>query len=394
MSTNAATLNNTAKNMNAVSHSGFRSAATWVAGAVAVALVSPLAAQTTVLSGPVGVISVDAPKHESPMALPLISADLFVGIASGNAAAQVVFPDAEGDVGSLLAADDRYYLEVVTGPLEGERLDVDTPATIAAAGALVVVDLGEDSFSTLSSLPDDALSDARVVIRPHVRLSDIQALFTPGLEGRRHGRSGDGVWVLGDDRFDRFYLADDNESWHENDGHGFGKWANKHNKWHDRHGWRHKKKNPIDYRDLVVPPDTSIVVDIMSRRQTWKNEGIVRTNAFRKNLERGLQTFASGFPVALAPVDIGAFVDPDVPSGFRWTGNNLFLFADQFQILAQGDKHFNLYYLRKDGTTWSRLGGHWRTDYAGSPILGPTDMVILWRFRPNPEFVIPRPFDL
>jgi hypothetical protein len=366
-----------------------------VIGFAAVAILSAVSAQVqvTVLSGPVGVMSTTPPLHKSPVAHPLIAEDLFVGIASGNAGWEIEFPAEEGNIGESLAEGGRYYVEIVTGPLEGERLDVDTAATIAAAGASIIVDLGDESFSTLSQLNADALADARCVIRPHLTLSRLQALLEPGLSGTDKGRSGDAVWVQGPLGLERFQLAGDGESWIESVGNGGGKWAGIHNRWLSRDE-RRSKAHPGDFRDMVIPPDVGVMLELMSGPKEWRHEGIVRTNAFRKNLVKGYQGFATGFPVWMSPVDVAAFVDAGEPAGWQWTGDNKFAKADQFQVFAIGAENFSLYYLRADGSAWARLDGNPKTDYAGEPIFGPAGMVVLWRSKPNPEFVIPVPFEL
>lgn len=356
-------------------------------------LAAPAPAQVTVLSGPVGVMSTTTPLHKSPAAHPLIAEDLFVGIASGNSGREIAFPAEEGNVGSALAGGGRYYVEIVTGPLEGERLEVDTAATIAAAGARIVLDIGGESFSTLLQLRAGALVDARCVIRPHLTLARLQALLSPGLEGRDRGRSGDAVWIQSAVGLERFQLAADGASWIESAGNGGGKWAGIHNRWVARDE-RRAKARPGDFRHMVIPPDVGVMIDLMSGPKKWRHEGIVRTNAFRKNLVKGYQGFATGFPVWMSPVDVGAFVDAGEPGVWRWTGDNKFNKADQFQVLAIGAENFALYHLRGDGSAWARLDGNPKTDHAGEPILGPADMVVLWRFKPNPGFVIPVPFRL
>ena len=106
-------------------------------------------AQTTVTSPPVGVMSRTLDRGLS--ASPCRSSTRTCSWASppSNAAASVAFPASDGDLGALLASGGRYYLEVVTGPLAGERLDVDTEATLASADSTLTLDLGAGSFSTL-----------------------------------------------------------------------------------------------------------------------------------------------------------------------------------------------------------------------------------------------------
>lgn len=359
---------------------------------LATALAATASAQTTVLSAPVGVMTETIHHGSAGLALPLIGADLLVGVATGNTAGTVAFPAATGDLGARLTAGSRYYLEIATGPLEGERLDIDTAATIAAAGPSLVLDLGGDTFSTLSSVPTGALTGARCLVRAHVTLADLPAMFSPALSGdRRHRHWGDSVSLLGTRGFETYILGEDNASWYSEDERGGGEWASRHRAWCAR---KKHKRPPTDYRDLVIPPDVSIVVSVNGSARTWTHEGLVRTNAFRKNLVRGLQAFASGFPVDLSPAQIGAFVDPAEPAATRWTGSNIFPFADQIEVLFSGRKPLNLYFLRGDGRTWQALTRSWREDFANQSILGDTDMILIRRKNPDPAFVIPVPFEL
>jgi len=354
------------------------------------ALAAGAQAQTTVLSTPVGVVTETIARGASGLAFPLIGSDLFVGVVAAHDGGSLGFAPDSGDIGSRLAVDGRYYVEVVTGPLEGERLDLDTAATIAAAGPSLVVDLGADTFSTLGSLPPDALTGARCVIRPHMTLAQLPAMFTPALSGeRRHRHASDSVSLLGSRGFETYILGEDGSWYSEDERHG-GEWGRKHRAWcaRKKHG-----TPPTDYRDMVIPPDVCVVVSVNGRGRVWTHEGLVRTSAFRKNLERGVQAFASGFPVDLAPTQIGAYVDPSVPAGNRWVGSNLFPFADQIEVLFSGRKPLDLYFLRGDGRTWQALTRSWREDFADQPILGATDMILIRRKNPDSTFVIPVPFE-
>ena len=144
-----------------------------------------------------------------------------------------------------------------------------------------------------------------------------------------------------------------------------------------------------DFRDKVLPPDSSFMVESKYAAQAWRHAGSVRTNAFRKNLVRGLQSFASGFPQDLSPVQIGAVVNPGAPAATRWTGNNVFAFADQIQVLLGEPRPFEIFYLRGNGSTWRPLVG--TTDVANAPILGATSLILIRRVNADGAFRIPLP---
>jgi hypothetical protein len=140
----------------------------------------------------------------------------------------------------------------------------------------------------------------------------------------------------------------------------------------------------------VLPPYNSFMIESKYAAQAWRHAGSVRTNAFRKNLVRGLQLFASGFPQDLSPVQIGAFVNPGAPGATGWTGSNAFAFADQIQVLLGAPKPLEVFYLRGDGSTWRPLGG--TGNVANSPLLGATSLILLRRVNADGTFRIPPPF--
>ncbi len=324
-----------------------------------------LQAQTTVTSAPVGVMSRKVERGLSGLAVPLIAEDLFVGVAASNAGSALVFPVSDGSLGSLLAATGKYYVEIATGPLAGERLDVDTDATIAANDSTVTVTLGGRSFSTLRALTDNVLAGSRCVLRSHVTLARLQQMLTPGLVGKDNLLLADGVDVLENGQAERYSLRADGVTWR-------------------------KAGSTEDFRDKVLPPDGSFAVESKYAAQAWRHAGNVRTNAFRKNLVRGFQSFASGFPQDLSPVQIGAFVNPAAPAGTRWTGNNVILFADQIQVLLGAPRPLEIFYLRGNGSTWRGLFDS--TNVAGSPILGATSLVLIRRVNADGAFRVPTPF--
>ena len=294
----------------------------------------------------------------------MIVEDLFVGVVESSAGVTLTFPSGSPDAGGRLASDGRYYLEVLTGPLEGERLDVDVASTLAGGGPTVVVRLGPGSLSTAATLAPGALAGARCAIRPHLTLARLQSLFRPGLKGCDLSPLADGVHLLEDGAFVFYYLRTDGITW-------------------SRPG------SALDFRAKVIPPDASFVLEVKSAGQSWVQAGRVRVNSFRKNLVAGFQSFATGFPVELSPSDIGAFSDRQQAADRRWTGNNVFLFADLIEILFRAGRPVDLVFLRGDGVTWRTIANP--TDVSRVPILDATGMILIRRKNPDPGYAIPPP---
>ena len=213
---------------------------------------------------------------------------------------------------------------------------------MASNDATLTVTLGPGSLSTLPVLTTDALAGGRCVLRSHLTLSRLQQMLTPGLVGRDNLLLADGVDVLENGRAERYFLRADGVTWS-------------------------KAGSTEDFRDKVLPPDNSFMVESKYAAQAWRHAGSVRTNAFRKNLVRGLQSFASGFPQDLSPVQIGALVNPGAPAATRWTGNNVFAFADQIQVLLGEPRPLELFYLRGNGSTWRPLDRHHRRRKLSDP---------------------------
>jgi hypothetical protein len=317
-----------------------------------------------VTSPPVGVMSRMLELGASGISLPLIDAELFVGLATGNGGEVVSFPSSHGSLGARLEPGGRYFVEVATGPLTGERLDVDTDATLASGDATVTLALGAGSHSTLATVPDGALTGARLLLRRHVTLARLQGMLAPGLAGHPNRRPADAVQVMEDGVTVRYSLAADGVTWR-------------------------RSGSTEDFRNRVLPPDESFVIDARHVRQLWRHAGGVRTNAFRKNLVPGHQSFATGFPTDLSPMEVGAFEDPHALPGTEWTGRNQLDRADQIQLALRNPLPTELFYLRRNGTTWRSVADP--TDVANVPILRVDRAIVVRRVNPDPAYRIESP---
>lgn len=326
----------------------------------------PLVAQVSVASAPVGVLSTQIDREESGLAFPLIAREVIIATATGNGGNSLSFPASQGNIGALLTATGRYYIEVLTGPFEGERLDVDTAATQTAGSAVVKLSFGSGTHSTLPTLASDALAGARCALRPHVTLAALKSMFSPALRGDNTASKADGVQIYGPGGFEFYYLRGDGLTWR-------------------------KAGSTADMRHLVIPPDVGVLLELKSGAKRWTQAGRVRTNVFRKILQPGLQSFATGFPLDMSPLEAGAFVDTSVPAAERWTGNESVGMADQFQVFfdTYSTPHA-VYYLRGDGTSWRSTTS--TTNVASTPILGATAMQLLRRMNSDPGYVIIPPF--
>lgn len=318
----------------------------------------------TVASAPFGVMTADLPAGKSGLSLPLIATDVFSGQVASNSSAAVTF-NGSANLATYLNSGDKYYLEITTGPFEGERFDLNTSATISAGSNTATLDLSSSSFSTLNAIGANALANARAVIRPHVTLAKLATAFSPALVGNNNSALADTVWVMSPNGLIYYYLRGDNQTWRES-----GKTA--------------------DVRNLVIPPDVSVLVQLRSGAKRWTHAGVVRTNAFRKNFVGGLQGFATGFPIDLSPIQVGAFTDLSHPANVRWVGNDNPAQADAFKIFDSALNDFRSYQLKSDGTTWVLTGDS--TNVASTPLLKVQSMLVVSRTNPDSSYVIAPPF--
>jgi hypothetical protein len=317
-------------------------------------------------SVPVGVTSGSFATGTSGFAFPLIHADVFVGVISTNVGSTIAFTESAGDVGTALVGSRPYYAEVATGAFEGERLDVDVAATLAAGDGTLVVKLGAGSYSTLGALGADQLQGARIVVRPHVRLVDVQALMGVSLVGDVKHNKAEGVEVYEGTGYAFYYPRSSANTWAKKDFVG-------------------------EYGELILPPDVSVKVRMLSGGRAWLHKGVVRTNDFRKNLVAGFQGFATGFPAAFSPLSLGAFVDPQTPAT-SWVGNVKPDFADGIQLSAKSPISFNWFFLDQTGQHWQQVAQ--KGDVTALAFAAPFEAMLLIRNNPDNGFVVLRPFDL
>jgi len=318
---------------------------------------------TTVTSAPYGAMTSSLSTSTAGLAFPLISQDVFAARIASNTSSTITF-EASG-VAAALTAGNRYYVEIVTGPLEGERFDLNTATTISSGTA--TLDLSAASNSTTNTLAADVLAQARAVVRPHVTLAKLGAMFSPALVGNTSNALADGVRIYGGPMGQTTYYLRTDGTW---------------------------RTTPAaaDQSALVIPPDSSVIMVLRSGAKQWTHLGAVRTNAFRKKLKTGLQSFATGFPLDLSAVQVGAFVDPLEAAAVRWTGSDALGQADTFRVHDSATDTYKVHYLRGDGSSWYVAGGS--TDLSATPFLTAQGALVVGRQKSDPGYLIIRPFSL
>lgn len=327
-------------------------------------------AATSATSKPVGIINADVPAGLSGFSFPLIEKELLSSTIAMNDAANVagrnlqyvVFisstPPADG-----LSAGGRYYLEITSGPREGDRFEVDQALTAAATPGVLVIDLASTN-TTFSGLTKDMLLGATASIRPHVTLAKIQAMFDPPLVGNNNLSLADSLLVFNATSAITYYLRADGVTWR-------------------------KAGTTTDFSTMVIPPDQGVMLQLRSGAKALCHQGVVRGNAFRINFKPGLQPSATGFPASLSPVEFGAIGNPVIPQA-GWIGSNVQSQADGIMVFDQAKGSFTSYYLRSDGLTWRTSGSV--SDQSGAKILRHDSFFMVKRQNADDQMLIPKPY--
>ncbi len=319
-------------------------------------------AGTTVTSAPYGAMTSSIATNTAGLAFPL-SSDVFASRISANTASTLTF-EATG-LAAALTTGGKYYVEIVSGPLEGERFDLNTATTISSG--IATLDLAAASNSTSNTLVVDVLAQARAVVRPHVTLAKLGAMFSPALVGNAANALADGVRIYGGPMGQTTYYLRTDATWRSS-------------------------PTSADQSALVIPPDSSVIMVLRSGSKQWSHLGAVRTNVFRKKLKTGIQSFATGFPLDLSAVQIGAFVDPLEAATIRWTGSDTSSLADTLRVHDSASDTYKINYLRADGTSWYLTGGS--TDLSATPFLPAQGALLVGRQKADAGYLIIRPFSL
>ena len=330
-----------------------------------------LLAQGAATSRAVGVLSTDVPAGLSGAQFPIIPTDSLISLVAGHVDAGVAGKRIHNLVlmssatpASALATGVSYYMEVTSGALEGERLEIDEVRTASATPGVLVVDL-DDTNSTMPNMAAGALVGMKVAIRPHMTLARLQARITPALVGNNVAAQADSVLVFTSSSSVTYYLRSDGLTWR-------------------------KAGSTTDFAGMVIPPNQSVMLQMRSGAKELRQEGMIRGNAFRMNIKAGVQSAATGFPDSLSPVEFGATTNLIAPQLTTWVGNNQQSLADGIMVFDPSKGSFVTYYLRADGITWRASGS--TVDLSASKFLKPDSIILIKRRNADDKGLVPRPY--
>lgn len=310
-----------------------------------------LHAQTTNFSDVVGYQSRTIPVGLSAIGITLLNPDVVkasVTSVSGNA----VTISGQSNVGSLLTAGEPYYIEVYGGSLKGDRFEVDTGATIAAANGTVVLSASSPNNTFAVASIGTSLDSQTVALRKHITLAQIQGMFSPALVGNNNAALADSIQLFVGGSFVTYSLRGGNLEWR-------------------------KSGDTANYAKLAVPPGSGIILSKRGSSTVLTESGAVRQNDFATPLVKGLQFVAPSAPVDRSPLQVGM-----VPNTNGWVGNNNAALADSLLIFTNGA--FVTFTLRGNGEL--RKSGE-TIDYRNTNLITSSSAFLIRRNNANADLV-------
>lgn len=277
---------------------------------------------------PVGFQTKTIPVGVTPLSNPLINSNTLSAQVSANTAS-VLSLSTSDNLGTILSSTENagypFYVEVLSGALEGERWEVNTSATIASGDGTVTIDIS--SPNNTSTLTTSSLAGSTIALRKHITLAQLQSFFNPALVGNNNAASADqlSIYNSSTDTFTNYFLRGDNVT------------------------WRIQGTTTIASK-FAIPPGTGFLITKRQSPTTFTSVGSVRTNDFSFPMPQGPSFRASGYPISYSPAGLGG----TIANG--WTGNNNANSADQLQVYNASTDTFTNYFLRADGITWRIQG--------------------------------------
>ncbi|MCF7784919.1 MAG: putative Ig domain-containing protein [Prosthecobacter sp.] len=220
---------------------------------------------------------------------------LFTGSLSAANASSVTLGE-QAAVASAMDPAQYYYLEIISGPQVGHRLDLQS---ITASECFIAAD---SSNTTLSASAIAGLSGARVCLRPHRTMGEV---FDPALfKGSSVATSADQILFYAPAGYSTYWLYASGGAWK----------------------WVLSGDTLASMNDTIMPPGTGVMLQIASSSPApLLTTGSVRTTPFARPLQTGYNLFANPWPLDTTPAQAGLNSTAIVAS-------TAFSSADQFQL--------------------------------------------------------------
>lgn len=340
----------------------------------AVALFTTLAAcafAQTATTTPVGFTKFSFPTGRKAVGVNLLNPALVTAQVSANSTTALTLSGIS-NVGSLLATGTSYYVEIVGGTSStyvGDRVDVDTTATIAASnGTVVLTSTGEGN--TIGALSADLLVGYRVVLRKHVTIG--QVFGTKGntpMQGAASSSAADQILFYRNGSFETYYLLRNGTGTVEQ--------------------WVKVGGGSTNCDNTVIYPGTGVIVNRVGATTAEVTViGDVRSNSLAKPLVAGYNLVANGFPVDESP----ASRLMTYANGF--TGSTSSTSADRI-LTIQPSGSFETYYLLRNGTgtveQWTKVGGG-STNHNTTALFNWDGATLIYKMSADANHVLPVTF--
>ncbi len=222
-----------------------------------------------------------------------------------------------------------YYLEIISGPQAGHRLDLQS---ITATACLIAAD---SLNTTLPSSAMAALSGARVSLFPHRTLGDV---FDPSrFQGSSIPTSADQVLFYTSSAYTTYWL------------YALG----------GTRAWVLNGSSTASMNSTVIPPGTGVMLQIASHTPApLLTTGSVRTTPFARPLQTGYNLFANPWPLDTTPAHAGLTSSALVASTSFATSDQLQFWKGDATAAASGYLGYWLFQMPGQPVPiWITMGG-------------------------------------
>jgi protocatechuate 3,4-dioxygenase beta subunit len=234
--------------------------------------------------------------------LPFDSCPVFTGAAGAVSGSNVNVATAIGNapLATLWEAGKSYYLDILSGPYEGHRIEIDTAASTSAT--LVTK---ASPRNTLAALPD--IAGASIAVRAYKTLAE---QFPPADYSVSDGSTDpDYVLIFENGSWETYYLLDVS---------GTPTWVN-------------TDTGTADRGDHILDPGAGMFVHRHVSTLTQTQAGSVREAKFARPLATGYSFIPNPWPVAASVAD-RALVNPSAASATPFNGAASMGLADQVML--------------------------------------------------------------
>lgn len=330
--------------------------------AIAALGLSSIVNAQSVATAPVGAVSKAIPVGLNSVGITLTNPNLVVASCTANSSSSITLSGVS-NVGALLTTGMPYYVEAISGPLEGERFEVNTGSTISGANSVVV--LNTASANNTFALSADVAVGTQFALRQHITLAQVQSFFSTPLVGNDSPELADQIQFLNaaGSAFTVYYLRGSGTQWR-------------------------LQGNPSNANNVAVPPGVGIMIRKVGSPATLSSVGSVRTNDFAMPMGPGRSFRAHGYPVSYSPALLGG------TQANGWVANDSTASADQLQVLNGAGNALTTYFLRATGggVVW-RLEGN-PTNVSASQLFPFDTGFFVNRKNSDTDYILTTPFTL